>query len=205
MGYAEDIAPYARKAAAGTGLPVSVILAQWWSETAWKQPDGRWLPGTNPLVRGNNHGGIKYVGQAEATAGRQGQYAAYRTVDDFVRDYIRVIRLPLPGYTRAREVAAAWRRGEVTVEDVARSLAASEYAEGGYSGGNQLISLIRENNLTRFDSPLPAGGGLPAVTVSRIGDQVVVAGAGLATVGLVAALFLGLAWAFRDDKQEAAI
>lgn len=153
MGYAETMFPYAQRAHEGTGLPVSLVIAQWWNESA---------AGTSSLARQhNNHGGIKYTkAGAEYEAG---PYAGYRSIDAFVRDYVRVLNLSY--YAEVRRVA----RSGAGVEEVARALGRSPYAESGYGQGENLIALIRGQNLTRFDRPgsAPSGPGPGGIVVER--------------------------------------
>lgn len=95
MGYIENMNPYAQQASAGTGLPVSLILAQWAHETGW---------GSSSLaVNHNNHGGINYTSNADYNA--DGRHAGYRTIAAFVQDYVRVLNLSF--YAHIRQAAAA--------------------------------------------------------------------------------------------------
>lgn len=68
-----------------TGLDYRQILANWSWETNF---------GTNKTVNYNNLGGIKFVNQKYAS-GKSGSpgYAKYNTINDFVKDYARVMNL----------------------------------------------------------------------------------------------------------------
>lgn len=140
--YFDQMAPYAAKASAKLGIPKSVILAQWSWETAF---------GTN---RGstdlNNHGGIKYVG-ASTQDYKSGMYAGYASIDSFVDDYVRVLSLKY--YDDVRKAGAT-----PGIDDDAKALGASPYAESGYANGNNILQRITQYGLTTFDgSSSPVG------------------------------------------------
>lgn len=92
--YITQMRPYGSAAAAGTGLPVALVLSQWAHETGW---------GESELARGaNNHGGIKYTEHADYAAGA---FSGYNSLSNFAKDYVRVISLSY--YDRLRQAAAA--------------------------------------------------------------------------------------------------
>lgn len=177
--------PWAAQASAATGLPISVILAQWGNESAH---------GESELARlHNNHGGIKYTGHADYDADG---YAGYYSLSAFVRDYVRVVRLPFYDHVRA----AATRGPEAVARAWAQPAPGGErYAESGYGGGQWLIDLMQQFDLARYDrapvavAPAPGGGVTlaPAGPAAASGSQILavvlpvllVGGAALALVG----------------------
>ena len=139
--YLEQMAPYAAKASAALGIPKSVILAQWSYETAW---------GTNRGSRDlNNHGGIKFVG-ASTQDYESGMYAGYATLDGFVDDYVRVLKLKY--YDDVRKAGAT-----PGIEDDTKALGASPYAETGYNGGLNILKRIKDYGLTAYDESINVG------------------------------------------------
>lgn len=129
--FIDRVLPYARRAAAATGLPVSVILAQWGGESGW---------GRNAVAQQNNLGAIY---------GESG-FRTYASLDEFTDDWIRVIHLP---YYDA--VRAAARDGDPVA--VARALGESPYDNGHYSQGDGtpgsfLIQIMNNFNLRDYDS-----------------------------------------------------
>lgn len=83
--YIKKMVPWAKKAEQETGLPYDFIVAQWGWETAW---------GTNRGAKElNNHAGIKYSKYSPAGVTQSGMYAKYPTMDHFIKDYARVMRL----------------------------------------------------------------------------------------------------------------
>lgn len=161
--YFEKMLPYAEKASAGTGIPVSVILAQWSWETDF---------GTNKGAREwNNHGGIKYVGAStqDYKAG-QGVYAGYNSLDNFVKDYIRVMNLSY--YKKVREAKG--------IKNIVTELGKSPYAESGYREiggvpGGSILNRIKEYNLERFDNGTVKSNEYVRVPVPKGAEDKIVA------------------------------
>jgi len=109
---------YAQKASSALGLPAELILAWWSWETGW---------GTNKgALLWNNLGGIKYTKYADYKAGN-GMYAGFNTLDNFVKDYVRILTIPGYGYP---EVLAA--RG-LSYELITKAMNRSSYAEADYN------------------------------------------------------------------------
>lgn len=181
--------PYARRAAAGAGLPVSVVLAQWAVETGWG--------GSKLAMQNNNLGGIEFRPGLKA-AGYQsysadGRFAGYNSVDQFVNDYIRLWQIQGYGYPAARAAAAAtYSSPAARAAAVARAVGLSGYDAGGYKWngsepGSSLIRVIEQNRLTQFDGPAPA---------APVGRPSAPPGPEQALVGLLAAgaLVVLVAW-----------
>lgn len=103
--------PYANRAAQATGIPVEVILTQWGHESGW---------GTSRISQPgiNNFGGIKWVAAATQLK-KDGMYAAYKSIGQFVDDYIRV--MSSDRYSKIRNA--------VSVEDTIKAYTGSPYAE----------------------------------------------------------------------------
>lgn len=171
--YAERMLPYAQQASGGTGLPVTLILAQWAHETGW---------GGSTLAREhNNHGGINYTSNADYEA--DGRHAGYRTVEAFVRDYIRVINLPFYAHIRRAAAAGAPPQELALLFDVADE-EGRKYAEDPWYG-SKLVSVLGSIQVTGGEPltvQLPAG-----VTAPK--DSRFAYAAALA-VGLVALLWI---------------
>lgn len=179
MGAADFFArfsPLAAQASQGTGLPVSVILAQWALETGY---------GQSALAQKNNLGGIKFTGNPGSYEA-DGGHAGYESVNAFLADYKRVVHLPF--YQHVREAAAAGAEAVAMAWDNNVPAGTPRYAEDTqYS--EKLLGILREYDLTRYDGQavtvqLPAGVTAPAAN-SRF-----LLAAGLA-VGLVALLIVG--------------
>ncbi|MBE3590934.1 MAG: glucosaminidase domain-containing protein [Firmicutes bacterium] len=129
--FIDRVMPYARRAAAATGLPVSVILAQWGAESGW---------GRNDVARQNNLGAIY---------GSSG-FRSYASLDEFTDDWIRVLHLPY--YDAVRAAAAT---GDA--DAVARALGESPYDNGHYcqgdgTPGSFLIQIMDDFDLRDFDA-----------------------------------------------------
>jgi len=145
----ETMAPYAQQASQETGVPVSVILAQWALESGY---------GTSRFAKeGLNFGGIKLSSNSPTKeymiqGGTGAKFAKYSSISQFVEDYVRVLKL---GYYKAvREAGDALKAME--------ALAQSPYDAGGYAGG-KLQKVWSQWNLQKYDDmeglkvPGPAG------------------------------------------------
>jgi hypothetical protein len=198
--YATKMLPVAQRAAANLSAalsvkygqpidyPVELVIAQWGWETGW---------GTSQLANNgsNNNGGIKFVGQAEAT-GASGGYAKYADLNRFADDWVRVLSL-----SRYKVVADAAAKSYPTqfarTDAIARALgssdyAGSHYAEGGYPGGSI--------NLALKEFTLPTGG--LAVVPTDSGLQVTGIPSSLGTAAaavLVLAVLTAVIAALRND------
>jgi flagellum-specific peptidoglycan hydrolase FlgJ len=129
--FIDQVLPLAQSAAAQTGLPVSVVLAQWASESGW---------GRNEGARRNNLGCIM---------GREGM-RTYPDLNAFVQDYVRVLWLGF--YDEVRSLAAAGADADA----VAAALGQSPYAEDHYRDGRHppgwlLQRVIADFDLTSYD------------------------------------------------------
>jgi hypothetical protein len=184
MTWLQDVAPYAQRAAAGTGLPVPTILGQWGHETGW---------GTSALAKLNNLGGIKYIGAPGSYPASGG--AGYNTLDDFVRDYIRVVNLSF--YAPVRDAAA---RGADPVA-VGAAWGGTPYAEDPAYGSKvagavarvlaEMAGVVLSPPAAQAPGPLPSSPQLPAGApgVPGVSLGVVVAGVGLLLAGLLTVRF----------------
>jgi flagellum-specific peptidoglycan hydrolase FlgJ len=153
----DDVLAWAQKAAAGTGLPVSAVLTQWGWETG---------TGTSQFSRENNQAGIKFTGAPGSYQADPNGTAGYTSMQAFVDDYVRVVKL---GYYA--QVRAAAPNGP---EAVLAAWAGTPYAEDpNYSPG--LLGYWKSYGLSRYDqatevSP-PAGVTIQetptAVTLTR--------------------------------------
>lgn len=131
------MASYAQRASRATGVPVSVIMAQWDIESAG---------GTSNAAKSyNNFAGIMYTKNADYQAGKSAQgtyFSGYRTIDSFVNDYIRVMNLGY--YADVRNASG--------IADTVKALALSPYDAGHYGGdGKYILSRIKSKNLTKYD------------------------------------------------------
>jgi flagellum-specific peptidoglycan hydrolase FlgJ len=127
--YKQKMQPYANKAAIALNMPVDVILAQWAIESG---------NGTNShSSKYNNHASIKYTINSKTAYKRtDSAFAGYRSIDDFVTDYVRVMKLSY--YDAVRSAT--------TVEGTVKALAASPFDEGHYGGnGANLLSMLGLN------------------------------------------------------------
>ena len=130
--FIDRVLPFARRACAETGLPVSLILAQWATESAWGRSD---------LARRNNLGSI---------AGRGGM-RSYPDLEAFRKDYVRVINLSY--YDEVRRTAA--QGGDPLA--VAQALGRSPYSESHYADranrpGGYLAQVMSDFNLREYDT-----------------------------------------------------
>lgn len=132
--------PYAEKVKKMLGQPVALTLAQWKLETGG---------GTSRLAKeSNNLGGIKYskyseYADKETVVYPKMSYARYNTLDDFVNDYVRVLKL---GYYDDVRKAYATK----TINDDVIALGNSPYAEDpNYQ--KKLFRIIEQDRLIELD------------------------------------------------------
>ncbi|WP_425203575.1 peptidoglycan-binding protein [Priestia megaterium] len=131
--YFKYILPYANTASKGTDIPFEVIMAQWAKESAY---------GNSDLVQStNNYAGVTYVSNSIADF-QNGRFAGYNTVDKFVQDYIRVMKLPYYDKVRAA----------TTIEMTCIELGKSPYSANDPTYGTTIFQLVTKNNLSRFDT-----------------------------------------------------
>jgi len=133
--FTDKMAPYAKRVKEEIGQPISLTLASWALESGY---------GTSKIAVGiNNYAGIKYskyskVATKDTTIYPNMGYASYRSIDDFVTDYIRVMSLSY--YDKVRQAYAT-----DGVEDDVYALNASPYAED-QNYGKKLIDILDSNN-----------------------------------------------------------
>jgi flagellum-specific peptidoglycan hydrolase FlgJ len=135
----DSVLPYAQRASKATDIPVSVVLAQWGIESAYGK--------SNVAKNNNNLGGIRYVKSSIAIGESESGYAKYKDYNQFVDDYIRVIK---NGYYT--DVINA-----VSPEDTSIKFGQSKYAGGKYKDnegrvGYSLINNINSQGLKKYDS-----------------------------------------------------
>lgn len=136
--------PYARKASAQTGWPVSVILAQWGLETGWRTKTYTGFNWGNCGAMPNQPtiGGINKPGSPAA-------FAYAYSPSQGLAEYVHVAHLGY--YTR---VASAARAGGANA--AARALGQSPWDWGHYTNrgdpGSSLITLMRAYNLYYYDT-----------------------------------------------------
>jgi flagellum-specific peptidoglycan hydrolase FlgJ len=173
----EQFYPLALRVHAATGVFPSVVLAHWALETSYFT--------SGSFTDANNIGGIKYVGQAQASGSMYG-HAKYDSVDQGVADYIRVLSL---GYLSAMRSAG-------TPESQIAALHASPYAEDG-SQDTKLLNILNTYGLIGYDTYTGGGTQLNPVAgiISNAKDTLAgmdqeqmakMAGVGLLVVALLA-------------------
>lgn len=144
----EKMQPYAARASSELGIPSSVILAQWAHESAYGTSWGA----THRLNFGgiSNGTGTIYSWSKAASleprpANEGAWYYVYKSIDDFVDDYIHVMNLSYYGDVRRAGATPG-------VEDDVLALAKSPYAGDHYGGtGQSLINIIKNFKLLNFD------------------------------------------------------
>ncbi|WP_182004780.1 peptidoglycan-binding protein [Priestia aryabhattai] len=148
--YFKYILPYANTASKGTDIPFEVIMAQWAKESAY---------GNSDLVQSsNNYAGVTYVSNSIADF-QKGRFSGYNTVDKFVQDYIRVMKLPYYDKVRAA----------TTIEMTCIELGKSPYSANDPTYGTIIFQLVTKNNLSRFGAdvipdPVPTPTVPPVAT-----------------------------------------
>lgn len=150
--YFEKMKPYAEKASRGTGIPVSVILAQWAHESAYG--------GSYGAKNRNNHAGISnFTGKPynwskaykvdPRPSNEGGWYNVYKNIDDFVDDYIHVMNLNY--YDEVRKAGQTPQIEDDVLELGKSPFAGNHYVKNGVPGGS-IMAMIKSNNLTVYDS-----------------------------------------------------
>lgn len=135
--------PDASYASAQTGVPVSVVLAQWANETAY---------GAAPaFASGNNYAGVSPGGRVAAYPSRAAGLGAY--ISTMLSGYYNAVR----SATNATDAALALGQSP---------WAGSHYRDAAGGGpGSALVDIIDANDLTRYDAPASA----TAATSSGLG------------------------------------
>jgi flagellum-specific peptidoglycan hydrolase FlgJ len=116
--YYSRMLPYARLVQQALGIPAELEVAFWSWETDY---------GTNSTSKVNNQGGI-----TKGSAGRDfvsGGYAGYNSMDNFVKDRIRLLSLNMAGYPAI--VSAA--RSNAGYEAITRAHNASGWSADDYN------------------------------------------------------------------------
>lgn len=135
----EQMYPLAQRVAAATGGFPSVYLAHWALETGYFT--------STSFTQGNNIGGIKYIGQSQASGELYG-HAKYDSVDRGVDDYIRVMQASYLSGMRAA----------TSPESAIAALDASPYAEDPQQG-SKLLSIFTTYGLRGYDTYSGGGSG----------------------------------------------
>jgi hypothetical protein len=150
MQFFEKMYPYALKASQRTGIYPSVILAQWANESNY---------GQSSLARAHNN----YAGIKDNSRGKDydaGSYAGYKSIDSFVEDYARILKLPY--YSKVPEGS--------TAEEQAKLLGASPWAETHYgrsAAGSWLLQLMDDYDLKKYDTKNVTSPHIPRVSVKN--------------------------------------
>jgi uncharacterized FlgJ-related protein len=162
--------PYAKKVEQAVGLPAPLVVA-WWS---WETGHGT-NRGAKEL---NNHGGIKWIdGRSPYQSHESGMYAAYKSLDDFTKDYIRILNINGHGYPEVRDVAGeSW-------EKITQDMNESAYAEADYNIPKIMERAKAAAKLSGGSSPTPSPD------VSGLSSQELQT---YATIGLAAVAFIAL-------------
>ncbi len=140
--FVQFVLPYARRAHADTGWPVSMILAQWGLEQGWQ----------TPRFTGYNWGNCgAYDGEptvpGTSAPGSPPAFAYAPGPEDGLRIYLHVAHLPY--YTA---IAPAAQNGP---DAAARALGESPWDAGHYTDhgdpGSSLIAIMQDFNLYQYD------------------------------------------------------
>ena len=194
-----NVAGHAQRASEALGIFPSVILGQWGLETGH---------GTSWLVPENNLGGIKYVGQSQASGyvtreSDNAKFATYKTVNDFVDDYIRVLSINGYGYPEVRKAT--------TVEAQAEALGESGYCAGDSDYGEKILRIIKNQGLRKFDRQEADQGGrgeevrFPGSTVEETPENIsfVVSKDQGKTIAVITVIVSALLLLLSPGKREA--
>lgn len=150
----DSMAPYAQRASQATGIPTSLILAQWGEESG---------QGTSSLAkRANNFAGIKYWGSSYINDGQSGMYANFNSVDRFTDAWIQ--------FMGGQRYAGVRNAGSVDG-------ALSALSKSGYAEDSQYFSSVKsvwsQNQLSQYDNGNYSGGSAAAPSgLSGIGKTV---------------------------------
>lgn len=124
--------PYAKYIYLITGMPVSVLLAQFAHESGFESPS--W-------IGHNNYAGITNPGGAT-------RFKQYATIIGFANDYVKTIRLKY--YAGVLAAVKAKR----TPDEIALELSKSPWDAGHYGGGQSLLAKMKADNLYQYDQGL---------------------------------------------------
>lgn len=152
--YLKMMIPWAKKAEQETGIPYHFIAGQWAYETA---------NGTNRGSKElNNQAGIKYSKYAPAGTVQNGMYAQYPSMNEFIKDYKRVMSLsyykPFTSNLKANDL------------DLIRNFAKTPWAETKYNETAMLNNMrlaLEIGEGVKFVSPsIPSSGGSSSSNVN---------------------------------------
>ncbi|MEH7209919.1 GH25 family lysozyme [Priestia megaterium] len=118
---------YAVTAGKGTNMPWEVCLAQW----AWESAYGK----SSLCQRGNNFAGIVHTSHDDF---KTGNFAGFYSIDNFVKEYIRVLNLSY--YNAVRNAGS--------IADTCNALAKSPYSANDPSYGKNILNIINNNKLS---------------------------------------------------------
>lgn len=147
--FVNDVLPDAQIASSRTGVPVSVILAQWANETGW---------GSSPaFTQGNNYAGVSPGGSVGSYPSRSAGLAAY----------IQTLLSPLYAAVRSAGSAAGAAVALGQSPWAGSRYDNAYYGQGPGGPGSILLGEISANNLTRYDT---AGPTTSALHIPGLGD-----------------------------------
>jgi hypothetical protein len=159
------VASLARSGHDKTGIPTSVILAQWILETGGFT--------SRLFLDAHNFAGIKYHGAYEKTNG----FSKYPDINTGFNDWVRTINLSY--YTEVRTIA----KSNGAISEVIKALGASpwdaDHYNNGKGPGSSLLALWSSEQLGVFDTPLPTNAmtGIVSVVVGQpvsvLGDETI--------------------------------
>jgi flagellum-specific peptidoglycan hydrolase FlgJ len=170
MSYGSEMMPYAKKTGSQLGMPPEVILAQWSLETGYG--------GSSLAKNHNNHAGIKNNSRGRDYVA--GAYAGYNSINSFVDDYVRVMRLSY--YDKVRSAGS--------VRDTVIELHKSPWAEDT-KYDDKMFSVLKKIGTVVSNPVEDIGGGLSGIQ-DKIGSMGTEELKKYATVGLGAALLISL-------------
>lgn len=126
--FVSDVLPDAQIASSATGVPVSVIIAQWANETGW---------GTSQAwQQGNNYAGVSPGGSV----------ASYPTRAAGLAAYISTLLNPFYNAVRSAGTSAG------AADALGRSPWAASHYDSGTGPGSMLLGEITANDLTQYDA-----------------------------------------------------
>jgi len=128
-----------------TGIPAELIAAWWTWETAY---------GTNKTHLVENHAGIKSNSSGKDFV--SGQYAGYKSIDNFANDWARIINLNMAGYPAIIQAARA-KKSYAEITDVHNK---SGWSEADYNINTiakraENIRVLYGSNLAPSSPPSP--------------------------------------------------
>lgn len=170
--YFDEMLPYAKKASGELGIPVSVILSQWAHESAYGTSWG--------ATHRNNHAGISnFIGKpykwskaykVEKRPSNEGSwYNVYRSVDDFVSDYIHVMKLGY--YKDVIRAGGTEGIGDDFIELGKSPFAGTHYKKNGVFGGS-LKAIYDQFGLGKYDGISTGSIENQTMTSTQVADNI---------------------------------